>query len=168
MPAFAPILGETPKILILGSMPSRISLHERQYYANPRNAFWWTMSELFGFDMSLDYHSKTQALVGSGVAVWDVLFDCERPGSLDSAIVRKSEVANDFKLFFDRYPSISRVIFNGAAAETLFHRHHKSLIQTIKRTRSDFSWNRCPSTSPAHASLSKHDKLIAWRDSLID
>lgn len=167
MAAFAPILGTEPKILILGSMPSRISLREDQYYANPRNAFWWIMSELFNVDLTWDYQSRSLALAKSGVAVWDVLYDCERPGSLDSAIVKSSEVPNDFRMFFDNHPSISRVIFNGATSEALFRRHHKSLIEDINRIRTDFAWCRCPSTSPAHASISKHDKLESWRDSVV-
>ena len=154
--------------MILGSMPSQKSLQEKQYYAHPRNSFWWIMSQLFDFDLSISYLERCLALQNAGVAVWDVLHDCQRKGSLDSAIVKSSEQSNDFDLLLTRYPSISTVIFNGAAAETIFVRHNKKLIQHIKQARTDFHWYRCPSTSPAHASLSKHDKLRAWRLRLED
>ncbi|MFT6407765.1 MAG: hypoxanthine-DNA glycosylase [Arenicella sp.] len=167
MAAFKPILGASPKLIILGSMPSQISLRENQYYAHPRNAFWWIMSQLFAFELSLDYHQRSLALQSAGVAVWDVLSDCERQGSLDSAIVKGTEQLNDFSALFSRYPSISKVIFNGAAAETIFTRHNKKLIQVIGQSRPEFKWHRCPSTSPAHASSSKHDKLHAWRCCLL-
>ncbi|MBL4671571.1 MAG: DNA-deoxyinosine glycosylase [Arenicella sp.] len=150
-------------MMILGSMPSQISLQENQYYAHPRNSFWWIMSELFEFDFSMSYLERCLALESAGVAVWDVLHNCERKGSLDSAIVKRSERSNDFDLLLTRYPSISKVIFNGAAAQTIFARHNERLTQFIKQTRPDFRWHRCPSTSPAHASISKHDKLKAWR-----
>ncbi|MGK0373876.1 MAG: hypoxanthine-DNA glycosylase [Arenicella sp.] len=163
MAAFEPILAGAPRLLILGSMPSQISLRENQYYANPRNAFWWIMSQLFEFDLDMGYRDRIFALESVGVAVWDVLYDCERKGSLDSAIVTNSEQPNDFELLFARYPTISKVIFNGAAAEKIFARHNAKLIQVTKQQRPDLGWHRCPSTSPAHASISKHDKLQAWR-----
>jgi hypoxanthine-DNA glycosylase len=163
MIAFEPILAGAPRVMILGSMPSQISLQENQYYAHPRNSFWWIMSQLFEFDLSISYRDRRLALENAGVAVWDVLHACERKGSLDSAIVKSSERSNDFDLLLARYPSISNVIFNGAAAHAIFARHNKKLIQRITQTRPDFKWHRCPSTSPAHASVSKHDKLKAWR-----
>ncbi len=168
MIAFEPILAGAPSVMILGSMPSQVSLQENQYYAHPRNSFWWIMSQLFEFDLGISYGERRLALQSAGVAVWDVLHDCERKGSLDSAIVKSSERSNDFDLLFTRYPSISKVIFNGAAAEAIFARHNKKLIQHLKQTRPDFQWHRCPSTSPAHASISKHDKLKAWRLSIRD
>jgi hypoxanthine-DNA glycosylase len=168
MIAFEPILAGVPRVMILGSMPSQISLKENQYYAHPRNSFWWIMSELFEFDLSISYLERRFALQSAGIAVWDVLHDCERKGSLDSAIVKSSERSNDFDLLFTRYPSISKVVFNGAAAQTIFARHNKQLIQLIKQTRPNFQWHRCPSTSPAHASISKHDKLKTWRLCLSD
>jgi len=166
MAGFEPILGTEPQVLILGSMPSQISLQTDQYYANPRNAFWWIMSELFRFDLNLDYHSRSLKLLEAGIAVWDVLHDCQRPGSLDSAIVKNSEVPNDFSALLDSHPSISHVVFNGAAAETIFRRHNKVLIEDYKERKPSFAWHRCPSTSPAHASINKHDKLNAWRNAI--
>lgn len=163
MAAFEPIIAGSPTSLVLGSMPSQVSLQENQYYAHPRNSFWWIMSKLFDFDLSISYLERCVALQAAGVAVWDVLHDCERKGSLDSAIVKSSEKSNDFDLLLARYPSISSVIFNGAAAQTIFVRHNKRLIQRITQTRPDFQWHLCPSTSPAHASVSKHDKLKVWR-----
>jgi len=166
MAAFAPIVGVDPKVLILGSMPSQVSLNENQYYANPRNAFWWIMSQLVGFDLAADYALRAKAITSAGIAVWDVLYDCQRPGSLDSAIVRSSEVLNDFDAFFCRHSSLSLVIFNGAAASNIFHRHCKSLIEEIDRTTPGFEWHRCPSTSPAHASMTRYNKLESWRHAI--
>jgi hypoxanthine-DNA glycosylase len=163
MAAFNPILGREPRVLILGSMPSQISMREQQYYGNPRNAFWWIMSELYDFDSNSSYDSRCRALTAAGISVWDVLHDCERPGSLDSAIVKGTEVPNDFSIFFNDHPSISKVIFNGGASAALFKRHQKNIMGKIERTRPDFKWRLCPSTSPAHASMSRHDKLRAWQ-----
>jgi len=163
MPAFPPIIGDDPAVLILGSMPSQVSLESQQYYAHPRNSFWWIMSELYGFDPVIGYEERCSALKESKVAVWDVLHDCSRPGSLDSAIIRASERSNDFEGFFQAHASVKRLIFNGAAALTIFKRHNKKLLERVTDQKDDFRWEGCPSTSPAHASISKYDKLQAWR-----
>ena len=163
MPGFAPILGPAAETLILGSMPSEVSLSMGQYYAHPRNKFWWIMSQIFNFDPDLCYAKRSQFIANKSVAVWDVLFDCERPGSLDSAIVRGSERVNDFERFFLKHPELQRVIFNGAAAEKIFQRYCKALVADIGDR---VTWYRCPSTSPAHASISAEAKLDTWRQAI--
>lgn len=159
MAAFPPIVGKLPKVLILGSMPGRISLDERQYYAHPRNCFWWIMSELFNVKQSSDYQDRVAQLRRCGVAVWDVLHDCQRPGSLDSRIDRQSEQVNDFWQFLADYASLDVVGFNGRAAENIFLRHFDGLQAEYKNIR----WVCLPSTSPAHASMTKQQKLRHWR-----
>ena len=75
-------------------MPGQKSLQEHQYYAHPRNAFWWVMAQILNFSNELNYTQKVSKLESSGIAVWDVLFSCQRSGSLDSNIERASEVVN--------------------------------------------------------------------------
>ena len=147
--------------LILGSMPGVASLAVRQYYAHPQNAFWRIMGELLGFAPDAPYADRVQALLRARIAVWDVLQFCERPGSLDSAIRRDSEVANDFSSFFREHPSVTHVFFNGSAAETCFRRHCADLDG-----RQSVRFQRLPSTSPAHATLRFDAKLVAWRAAL--
>jgi hypoxanthine-DNA glycosylase len=149
-----PIIGDGARALILGNMPSVMSLGMHQYYANPRNAFWRITGEIFGFDASAPYDSRTAALTANGIAVWDVLRSCRRAGSLDSAVEPDSMVANDFGVLVERYQEISQVFFNGAAAEKNFNR--------LVRVAPDFRYRRLPSTSPAQT-MSYADKLTAWR-----
>ncbi len=153
----APIAGDGARILILGNMPSVMSLAAQQYYGNPRNAFWRITGDVFGFDAASDYGNRTAALRSCGVAVWDVLRLCRRHGSLDSAIEPESMVANDFESFFDTHPAIDRVFFNGAAAEKNYVR-----LAGIDRP---LRYRRPPSTSPAHT-IPFADKLAAWREAL--
>ena len=154
---FAPLVGERPQVLILGNAPSVLSLAAREYYGNPRNAFWRITGELFGFDADASYDERAAALTGTGVAVWDVLRSCRRAGSLDSAVERDSMVANDFAAFFAEHSAIERVLFNGAAAEANYQR-----LVTVDAT---VSYARLPSTSPAHT-MAFAAKLAAWRAGL--
>ncbi|MGZ6778994.1 MAG: DNA-deoxyinosine glycosylase [Mycobacterium sp.] len=154
---FPPIVGDDARLLILGNMPSVMSLAAQQYYGNPRNGFWRITGDISGFDPSLPYGDRTAALCGCGVAVWDVLRLCRRHGSLDSAIEPDSMVANDFESFFEAHPAIERVVFNGVAAERNFTR--------LARIDRPLHYRRLPSTSPAQT-MRFEDKLRAWRQAL--
>jgi hypoxanthine-DNA glycosylase len=155
-----PIIGDGAHTLILGNMPSVISLDAQQYYANPRNAFWRITGEVFGFDATEPYDARTAQLTARGVAVWDVLRSCRRVGSLDSAVEPDSMVANDFDQLFERNPNLARVFFNGAAAEKNFNR-----LVTPDLLAPDLRYRRLPSTSPAQT-MRYADKLAAWREAI--
>lgn len=152
-----PIIGDDAHTLILGNMPSVMSLASRQYYGNPRNAFWRIMGGTLGFAEDDAYADRVSALTDRGLAVWDVLHSCRRIGSLDSSVQPDSMVANDFEALFDRYPGITLVLFNGTAAEKNFRR-------LVDLTRNP-EYRRLPSTSPAQT-MPYADKAAAWREAL--
>lgn len=162
MVAFAPLLGRQANTLILGSMPGQKSLELREYYAHPRNAFWPIMQALYGVDSSLDYSSRIKALAECSVSVWDVLYNCDRKGSLDSNIVSGSIEANDFSTFFMQHPSIRIVGFNGQAARKLFDRHCRSVYDQF----SSIVWVDLPSSSPAYAAMTFEKKRQIWKHNL--
>ena len=152
-----PVVDDGTRVLVLGSMPGQVSLQMQQYYAHPRNAFWRIMSELLGFDGHADYGARLDALRAAGIGLWDVLRLCDRPGSLDSAIVRDSMEANDFEKLFAQRPSITQVFFNGAKAEQVFRR---LVAPNLARPP---TYLRLPSSSPANAGVAYDAKLRAWR-----
>jgi double-stranded uracil-DNA glycosylase len=147
-------------VLILGTVPSIASLAKQQYYGHPQNAFWPIMGRLFGAGRDVPYEERKLILHDCGVAVWDVLRECHRPGSLDSSIVVDSESSNDFLTFFKKHRLIHTVFFNGQKSETAFRRHVVSLLSDA---RHNFRYVRLPSTSPAHAGRTFEQKLAAWR-----
>ncbi|CAN5649272.1 DNA-deoxyinosine glycosylase [soil metagenome] len=149
-----PIVGGRPTVLILGNAPSVLSLATQQYYGNPRNGFWRIAGELFGFDPAALYEDRTASLIERGVAVWDVLQFCRRPGSLDSAVEPDSMVPNDFEAFFEKNPGIRRVFFTGGAAQVNYRR--------LVHVDTELTYVRLPSTSPAHT-MPLATKLVAWR-----
>ena len=166
---FLPILGESPAVLILGSMPSAKSLEHQQYYAHPQNAFWWIMSELFDFDLLEPYDVRAESLKQKNIAVWDVIQACHRPGSLDSAIDTTSIQANDFSELLGENSAIKLVVFNGQAAQKIFKKHlllnrtedNETADRGINKYAGDFLV--MPSTSPANAATSRAMKLEHWR-----
>ena len=156
--SFPPIAAPDAEILILGSMPGQVSLAANEYYAHPRNSFWPIMSALFRFDARAPYRERVDALKVARIAVWDVLYSCTRPGSLDSDINPDSLIANDMASFLDEHPAINRIYFNGSKAESCFRKHITPSLQTTS-----VYFLRLPSTSTAHAALSLERKLTAWQ-----
>jgi len=146
------------RVLILGSMPSRKSLAEQQYYAHPRNVFWPIMGELLGFDITLPYDRRLHCLRESGIALWDVAHQCVRPGSLD-ANMRDVQV-NNFGPFFALHPHIHTIFFNGRMAESLYR---KLALPQLGDPYHSLPLCCLPSTSPAHAARPFAEKLAAWQ-----
>jgi hypoxanthine-DNA glycosylase len=157
---FPPLLGSAPRILLLGSMPSVMSLQQREYYANPRNAFWPLMGELFGAGPELSYGQRVRQLTAARVAVWDVVAAGTRGGSLDSAINMTTVVVNDFVSLFTSEPTLARVFFNGRKAEEIYQRR---VLPQVRELRPGLRYTRLPSTSPALAALDFSGKLEQWR-----
>ncbi len=157
--SFPPIISQQAKLIILGSMPGVESLRQNKYYAHPRNSFWPIMLELLSTPVDT-YEQCTQLLKDHGIAVWDVLQSCQRSGSLDANIQQDFMRANDFNHLFARYSGIRAVFFNGGAAEKFY----KSKVLTNLEARfNHFSYQRLPSTSPAHASMTLVQKKLAWK-----
>ena len=152
------------EVLVLGSMPGARSLRDQQYYAHPQNLFWEIMGAVFGAGRDRPYPERLQILQQSRVALWDVVSQCRRAGSLDADIHRETVVPNDFAGLFAHCPRIHTVFFNGHAAEQLFRK--RVLPDLPRRPAARSRLARLPSTSPAHAALTRKEKLARWRRAL--
>jgi TDG/mug DNA glycosylase family protein len=157
---FPPIARRDARVLILGSLPGQESLRRRQYYAQPRNAFWPIMGALCGAGPELPYRARARRLAASGIALWDVCATAFRAGSLDASIVARSVVVNDFGAFLARHRDIRLVCFNGRTAAALYRRH---VLPALAPGARGLATLELPSTSPAHAALSLPAKLERWR-----
>jgi len=156
--SFPPIEGKSARVLILGSMPGVASLNAHQYYAHPQNAFWKIMASITGCPSTASYEIRVNSLKDSGIALWDVLEQCIRPGSSDADIDMISAIANDIPALIKRHPEINTICFNGSAAEKIFNKH---VLSTLKAAH--VRYIRLPSTSPAHAGMPLENKIAAWR-----
>lgn len=152
-----PVVGRTAHLLILGSMPGRLSLARQQYYAHPGNRFWSLMRDLLDVGQE-DYEARVAALRRAGVALWDVLDLCVRPGSLDAAIEPESEVPNDLAGFVARHPELEAIAFNGRKAAQAYRRH----VEPTGAVPTSVALLELPSTSPANAACRPPELLARW------
>ena len=108
-----PIVGDDPRVLILGTFPGESSRKARQYYFDNRNRFWGIINRVLNDNQGfLSYAAKTKCLKDHHVAVWDVyeskLFTGE---SSNKGIL--APTFNDLGKFLSDHPSIQRIVFNG-------------------------------------------------------
>lgn len=159
--SFAPLIAEGCRLLILGSMPGQRSLMQDQYYAHPQNLFWPLMGELYGAGRDLPYADRVRVLQRRGVGVWDVLAECERPGSLDGSIRVDSETPNDIAGLLTLHPGIATIALNGGKAQQGFRRHIEPTLDasTLQRLRV----LSMPSTSAANAGIPLAIKRAQWQ-----
>ena len=152
-----PVAGRRVHTLILGSMPGIASLEAQEYYGHPRNAF-WDVAQAVEIPRSLHYRRRCARLKHLGFALWDVLAECERAGSLDQAI--RAPEANDLG-GFARRASLERIWFNGQAARRWFDR---LVAPAFVAVSPHVALRTFPSTSPAHTSPEKYG---VWRSALL-
>ena len=152
-----PVWREDAELLLLGSFPGQASLAAGQYYAHPRNAFWPLVGALLGEpDLpKWPYEARLQRLVERGVALWDVVDRCIRPGSLDADIRAAQPTA--LPELVARLPRLRAIGCNGARA-----------WREARTALPGCPWPllALPSSSPALASLSPDAKRNAWLQAL--
>jgi hypoxanthine-DNA glycosylase len=151
-----PIINDHARVLILGSMPGAESLRLQQYYANARNHFWPIIYAMFGHKVYGDYSERMAFVKQHGIALWDVLREASREGSLDSSI--RDGKPNDIQGLLTRYPNIVCIGLNGSRAAKDFGKYAKKLLPN------GVDVIKLPSTSPTPGLHVKgyEEKLKAW------
>src|SRR5450631_2434575 len=154
---FPPVSSPSSRVLVLGSLPGRLSLERGEYYANPQNAFWRIVAVRVP-ELPVDYAGRAAVLIEHRIALWDVLAAATRSGSLDAAIAEDA-IANNFRAFFHIHPGIRLIAFNGGTAAKLYEKH---VLPTLTDTQRAIPRDTLASTSGAHASLSFAKKVARW------
>ena len=147
-----PVLAPDARVLILGSFPSEASLAARQYYAHPRNHFWPILGAVLDEPLAaLPYADRLSRVRRHRVAIWDTIVECERAGSLDSAIrnAERGEIARVRRIA----RGLAAVCFNGNTAARA----------QPAWTAAGYATLVLPSTSPAYTRPIA-EKLVAWRE----
>lgn len=156
---FAPQFSPDCRAMVLGSFPGVASLAAGEYYAHPRNQFWAILSQAFGQDLTdKPFEQRYRIIRAAGLGLWDVIENCERRGSLDQAI--RDERAAPLGQLRRVAPALEVLLLNGRKAQSgarralsLQDQQHYRLIDL-------------PSTSPAHAAMSRADKQAVWLEAL--
>lgn len=148
---FAPVYDEHSRILILGSLPSVKSREEGFYYGHSRNRFWPLLSLLLDEPLPRCTAEKRALLLRRGIALWDVVKECDIHASSDSSI--RSVVPNDLSQILAA-ADIRLICTNGGKASELYDR---LLLPRMGR-----SAIRLPSTSPANAAKSLEQLERDW------
>ena len=116
-----PVVNAGVRLLVLGSLPGMQSLLAAQYYAHPRNGFWLLMEGVIGAPLvGLPYATRLEALLASGVGLWDVVAEAQRSGSLDAAM--RDVSANPLDKLIAGLPQLDAIAFNGATAARIGRR----------------------------------------------
>jgi TDG/mug DNA glycosylase family protein len=154
---FPPIIDETSRVLILGTLPGDESFRRKEYYGHPRNQFWRILAGVYHVPLAETYAGRVALLRQKQLALWDVLQHGERQGSLDQAI--RKAVPNDFRGLFLAYRNLQAIVFNGRKACDLFER--KVLNQQALDGGDQLPRLLMPSTSPA-ATMPLTEKIKRW------
>ena len=144
-----PIYNKDSKVLILGSMPSKISREVGFYYANKTNRFWKVMEELFGEKVETN-EEKGNLLIRKKIALWDTIKSCDIVSSSDSSITNVQ--VNDINLLI-KNSSIKVIFCIGKKSFELFNKYIKVDIPVYY----------LPSTSSANASKSLNELVNEYR-----
>jgi len=151
--AFPPSVDVGTRVLILGSLPGDASIKQGEYYAHRGNAFWDLIGDVLGESLrNQPYAMRLKRLRARGVGLWDVIESAERTGSLDGDI--RDAAVRDLNSFIDRLPALTAIGFNGKTAAL----HGRRQL----RERTDLTLIDLPSSSGAHASLSRDAKRQSW------
>ena len=149
---FEPVFDKNSRILILGSLPSVKSREQGFYYGHPRNRFWTVIAAVTGRDVPVTIPQKKLLLLETGIALWDVVSECDIAGSADSKI--KNVIPADLSVITDKC-RINAVYANGSTAAALYRKYQQS-VTGMKITL-------LPSTSPANAAWSTEKLITEWK-----
>ncbi|HYC96162.1 MAG TPA: DNA-deoxyinosine glycosylase [Sphingomicrobium sp.] len=148
----APIGSSDARLLILGSLPGEASLRAQRYYAHPQNQFWRLLGRAIGEDLAgLDYDVRLARLAARGIALWDVVGEARRQGSLDGAI--RGAAPNRLRDYAATHPQLQAIAFNGKTAARL----GRAALGDMPGLR----LIDLPSSSPAYT-LAFADKAARW------
>ncbi len=150
--SFDPIYNKDSRVLILGSMASVKSLEMGFYYMHPRNRFWSTIAKVVGSPVPQEIEERKQWLLDNNVALMDIIYSCNRKGSLDSDIT-------------DVTPNDIEQVLNTANIKAIFCNGRKSYDTAVK-TYPNLTFNYLPSTSPANAGKWSEEEWLRIREYL--
>lgn len=155
---FLPLEGDSPRILILGSIPGIGSIAAQEYYHDGSNRIWKVLAFLVGCSVPNSYSEKKAMLFEHRMALWDYYHNVERHDSSDKAIT--SGTPNDIQSYLEQHPSIRIIAVNGYGKYKSFGAELERICRALN---TGIKVLRLPETSGLNAAWTL-DKLKAkWR-----
>lgn len=114
----APLVGENPRVLILGTLPGDKSIEKQAYYSSSNNSFWKILNALFEKEIGQSNEDFAKEI---GIALWDCCHSGVRKGSGDDGFDQKSITPNDLKQFLRNHPSIKVIVLNGKGTKAEYY-----------------------------------------------
>ena len=116
--SMAPVGSADARLLILGSLPGEASLKAQRYYAHPQNQFWRLLGDAIAENLAdIPYEDRLSRLAARRIALWDVVGEARRQGSLDGSI--RGANPNQLRQFAATHPRLAAIAFNGKTAAQL-------------------------------------------------
>ncbi|MDE6241034.1 MAG: DNA-deoxyinosine glycosylase [Anaeroplasmataceae bacterium] len=152
---FSPVIDKHSQILILGSLPSVVSVERGFYYMHPQNRFWKVLSRIYKEDVyNKDIDAKTSFILKHHLALYDVVASCDIKNSSDASI--ENVICTDIKDILLQAP-IQKILLNGNKAYSLFCKAYPNLKDMAICL---------PSTSSANARISLDELISVWEEAL--
>ena len=151
-----PLFDANSRVLILGSFPSVKSRESGFFYGHPQNRFWRVLSDIFGETPPKTVAEKKSLALCHGVALWDVIAQCEIVGSSDASITNVAP--NDLSAILNA-ADIRAVFCNGNTSYSYYNKYC--------RAQTGHDAVLLPSTSPANARWTKEKLTRAWGTALL-
>jgi len=157
------------RYLVLGSFVGKEALQDSGhadasydwFYGTRRNQFWPILEEVYGIPLR-DKPAKQQLFSGLGMAIADIIHQCERTdgNNLDSNLVNKIYNHDIFR----KIPAgqLKEIFFTSRFVEKEFKLHFKEIIERHPRIR----LRTLPSPSPRYARKSRQEKINEYRKML--
>ena len=110
-----PVGSSDARLLILGSLPGEASLKAQRYYAHAQNQFWRLLGLALVEDLAaIPYEDRLRRLAARRIALWDVVAEASRAGSLDGAI--RGATPNQLRNYAATHSNLRAIAFNGKTA----------------------------------------------------
>lgn len=147
---FPPVYDERSRVLVLGTIPSPKSREAGFYYMHPQNRFWKMLCAVLEEEVPADIAGRRGLCLRRGIALWDVLAECEISGAEDSSI--RNAAPNDLSRIFT-CAEIRAVFTTGKKAQALYERFFPGSMKAV-----------ClPSTSPANRTITEAEMLEQYK-----
>lgn len=164
-------IDQTSVVLILGTLPGRMSLTAGTYYADPSNRFWDILFMACGEKIDKSDIAKKILLKKYNIALWDILDSAVRGTSSDKDLME--EKPNDIPRYLLEYPNIKLLLFHSNDAYKYFKHFFKNTAIPYICVSSPSGQNRKKAEEKAKewkAALScvipqlQEESRLSWKD----